>query len=340
MWRTRLKHAVFYVICAVGSFYGGYYGSKSLWANAHTTPATNLPHEICRQPILGIDTPNQTPPVTTPVPPGEWSVFMEGDIPYLESQAYTYDDIGSRDDDDAFRILIIPVGYDSDTDIDSHFAYIAYQAEALWADLGINVRYAYLKRSLPVPIYQYESYVTADAPFTNFDTTDRLIKDVLERDGIYSPDVISIYINSDINLSSTADLGGYYQTIIGEDDNYLYALMHETAHNLGLSDGYEKLYDFSEIAGGTNSELFTDDSKLSEERRQLLEDTETEIARRGYVCNGKAVLSPYGSAESMMGSAYDNVIIFEDDHINPKVLTGYQIALINSYIETKLSEKP
>ncbi len=304
--------------------------------NEPRLPASELPHEICLKPISGL-LGNQLVDPPTPVPVGETFLYLPGDLDALRAENYTSDDIASQDPDADFRVLIIPVGYSEGMDYDAHFGPVVDKGETVWNKVGLKVGYAYLGRSLTVPVYQHKSGLSPDEVLHNYWTIDDLVWNKISNSGAYQFDVISFYVNSDANLSSTVnDVPGRYQTIVGENTFNLYALIHETGHNLGLNDGYESFHSLDEISSGTNTELFLDIADVSTLRRELLRDTNTLIIERGYVCDSQTVYAPTGSPESVMDGYFNNTdIIFTSGRVNPLLFTSYQIALMRQTVESK-----
>lgn len=272
------------------------------------------------------------------------TLFRDGDLQAVSAQSFAPTDIGSRDSQGTFRVLIVPVGYSNSFTatgaLDAHFSTITTQAETVWQELGLDVRYSYLRRSLPLPIYVTDNQLrapTVDSLRPTLDATWTRLSDETD----YTFHVMAIYVNTNANVRGSAITQGRYQVLSDATDRNLAVLIHETAHNLSLNDGYDKNYQFRQISRGQNSELFFSTEDLLPKRQALLEATHTGTVATRFNCADRPVLAPAGSPESLMAVRYTNDDLWTTDgRLNPNLFTPYQLAIMRDFIATKLAETP
>ena len=153
----------------------------------------------------------------------------------------------------------------------------------------------------------------------------------METRGLYSAQTIAVFVNAP-NRRSIEYNTEFFVFDAYDKDYSSYALVHETGHVLGLSDGYYTWYDHSKIAGGENTELFTDQSTFSGIRKQMADRKLIFSISTPYTCFGQPVYTAFGESDSIMVRRYSDAQMLSDS-ISPSIFTSLQVAIMKQRLQ-------
>lgn len=270
------------------------------------TPIAEVPTEEQKNGILPIDQATPVPEIKPTSSQSEVVFVYKPDI--VKPQNFS---------DENYHILIIGVGY---SELKNKEIIGGKIGEIQSAFNGVNVDFAYAKNSVSIDLRHIEQ----QADFENYSQIETLMVQIKS---FYPEDGVFFIVNSDEFVGNTVISASYSIAFAsGNFDNLTDVIIHETAHELGLSDGYRE-YLADQIPG---SELFYADAMP----KYLVEA----LDELGYfpplyevgVCKGRKVYSFYEDSNNVMRD-------FNPQGPNSwgeSVFTPLQTIIMNNYVET------
>lgn len=200
----------------------------------------------------------------------------------------------SRSSHEEWRVILVPVGYPA-KQIDERMHDLAGKLRSAFRSTG-PIRFGYVFPSVDLAFSHVDRLLVADAAHIKrfWEQSLRLVE----------ADALIFVLNSDQYVAGAYVLERY-AIVAGQADLNAYLIVHETAHLLGLDDGYDRYYGASELPG---TELFFDVDSLPGYAAEAYRHVRPKIERAG-ICGDKSVYRFVGSRDTVMarGSSFNNV---------------------------------
>ncbi len=291
-------------------------------------PGLRHPHELCVHNLSlpeSEDTPDDEPTGTSEAR----AILFDGSVADLQRASLTVDDIIGGMHTDALQVLIVPIGFPQE-EIDQKFPERVATLDSIWSQLGLNIHYTYVRRSLPILVYGTKEDWNMDVDNSSIEQVQKMVEALGEKPDVYIFNVNTSYGGAHSRWDAPV--------IEADDSDYLYTMLHELAHQEGLEDGYESTggyYNIGRILYSTEFFL-ADENGLpiieDESWKAWVEEHHVTFVATDMMCLGQPLLKMEGAHESVMETSWsDEEVLSPDGKVNMAVFTPFQMWLMGNH---------
>jgi hypothetical protein len=285
-------------------------------------------HELC---IVSTTSVDDQWLAGTPVVP---EIIYSADIEEIQDIQFTAADLEGTSTLGVYRILVIPIGYDSQGGIRTRASVL----EDIFSDqLDMKISFLYLQKNLPIPVDKYGTILQVE------DDTVLAVRDEVRSLGIPNPHLIVFDVNAaGRSLHSWVDDQEY---LVLSYEGGLYTGVHELGHTFGLDDGYKGTF-YSLRGLSTSTELFMADVNgepiiHNSEWKKWIDEHDIQFVATPFTCMGQPVVQMENAKYSIMDDWWDDeYILTAQGVLDEWVFTPFQLWVMRTTLDAILKNTP